>query len=90
MLDRGALVLGTVPPVRPGSLILRERWDVGRTVTDEQRTKIIRLAALALIHHEVPGAPAGAIGPPSKWWSEAELIVDAIMPYVQEALRGDV
>lgn len=59
-------------------------------LSEEQRRKIIRLAALKLAQQDIPGVPAAAIGPPSVWWSQAELVVDAILPYVQEAFRGDV
>lgn len=54
-------------------------------MTEEQRVKIIRVAAHALMQFDVPGAPAGAIGPPSLWWTEAETVVSAVEAYFKEA-----
>jgi hypothetical protein len=60
-------------------------WDEeGPKMTEEQRRKIVRLAALRLMHLDVPNAPAGAVGPPSKWWTQAEEVVTHILPYIEE------
>lgn len=53
-------------------------------MTPEQRQAMIRRIALLLLQEDVPGAPSGAIGPPSKWWVTAEGIVDNVSPYYRE------
>lgn len=59
-------------------------------MNEEQRLKVVRIAALTLLQMEYPGAPSAAVGPPSKWWSQAEELVYAILPYILESLRDDV
>lgn len=56
------------------------------TVQVDVRKKIVRLVALRLMAMEVPGAPAGALGPPSVWWSMAEDVVDHVLPYLKKAI----
>lgn len=53
----------------------------------DQRDKIVRLTAIHLLHDEIPGAPAGAVGPPSKWWSLAAELVDTVAPYFREVYQ---
>lgn len=54
---------------------------------EEQRRRMIRMVGLWLLHQEVPGAPAGALGPPSTWWETAEQVVDMVDPYFREIYR---
>lgn len=57
-----------------------------RNMTEEERTRLIRLVAVHLMRRDNPGLPIGAIGPPSSWWTTAEDLVDYIMPYMKELL----
>lgn len=56
-------------------------------MTDDQVEKVTRIAAIRLMRREIPGAPPGAVGPPSQWWDAAQEVVDAITPYMREFLR---
>lgn len=59
-------------------------------VPEDVRYKAVRVAALTLLRSEVPGAPAAAVGPPSRWWTQAEEVYEVMIPYVLESLNGDV
>lgn len=55
-------------------------------VSDERFEKIIRIGAIALMRLEHPNAPSGAVGPPSSWWTESEVVIRVTLPYIEAAL----
>lgn len=50
-------------------------------MTEEERDKLIRVGAIALLRLEIPTAPAGAANEASSWWEQAKTVIAAIEPH---------